>query len=415
MPFGFGFSGEPPPHTALFFVRFPLADPGKKPLVLRPMFARSSRPFFFLLSVLLAAPLASLAASRAKPATGVAGTFKGYVVTDAATGKVLLQDNPEGVSPPASMTKIMTFLIVSDALKAGTITLQTPVKIEREDMGEGGTQVWLDARETFSVEELIYALMIQSANDAASALARAAAGSRELFVEKMNARAQSLGMTHTRFVSPHGLPPKNRQREDSDLTTPADFAILCREAITTTDILKYSSIKKRIFGEGVRPVSRQIAMENHNKLLGRVAGVDGLKTGYTKSAGYCLSATAERNGRRIIVVIMGSFGPNGQIDLGRSRDLKTIELIERGFATLQASSPAPVAPASTANPISPVSPASSGPVRSNLSAPTRPAPSSDDSPISPVSPAASEKPAAKDEEPVVKFVPVAPPAKSKTR
>jgi D-alanyl-D-alanine carboxypeptidase (penicillin-binding protein 5/6) len=144
--------------------------------------------------------------------------------------------------------------------------------------------------------------------------------------------------------------------------------------------------------------------------------VDGLKTGYTKSAGYCLSATAERNGRRIIVVIMGSFGPNGQIDLGRSRDLKTIELIERGFATLQASSPAPVAPASTANPISPVvSPASSGPVRSNLSAPTRPAPSADDSPISPVSPAASEKPAAKDEEPVVKFVPVAPPAKSKTR
>jgi D-alanyl-D-alanine carboxypeptidase (penicillin-binding protein 5/6) len=93
------------------------------------MFARSSRPFFFLLSVLLAAPLASFAASRAKPATGVAGTFKGYVVTDAATGKVLLQDNPEGVSPPASMTKIMTFLNVSDALKAGTITLQTTVKI----------------------------------------------------------------------------------------------------------------------------------------------------------------------------------------------------------------------------------------------------------------------------------------------
>jgi D-alanyl-D-alanine carboxypeptidase len=382
-------------------------------------FVRSARLTLTALCLALFIPAASVAQTKSKPATGTAGVYKGYVVTDAATGKILLEDNASTVSPPASMTKIMTFLIVSDALKAGSLTLDTPVRITNEDMGMGGTGVWLDPRETFTVEELLLATMIQSANDAAHALARAAAGSREAFVEKMNARAQALGMTRTRFTSPHGLPPSSRQLADSDLTTPADFAILCREAITTTDILRYSAIKQQIFGASSRPASKQIAMDNHNKLLGRVVGVDGLKTGYTKAAGYCLSATAERNGRRLIVVIMGSFGAGGQADYGRARDLKTIELIERGFATLAAQSPAaptsplaskPVAARPISSPVvdSPIAPTSeSGPVRGNLSAPRRP----DPSPVT----SADEKASPADEVPTVKFVPIAPPVKSKTR
>ncbi|MGC4075381.1 MAG: D-alanyl-D-alanine carboxypeptidase family protein [Nibricoccus sp.] len=378
---------------------------------------RLVRAIFAFVSLLIAPSATVFAQTKSKPATGTAGIFKGYVVTDAATGKILLEDNAHIESPPASMTKIMTFLVVADAIKAGTLALDTPVQITKEDYNMGGTQVYLDPRETFTVEELLYALMIQSANDAATALARAAAGSREIFVQKMNQRAQALGMLRTHFTSPHGLPPSSRQIDDSDMTTPADFALLCREAITKTDILKYSSIKKRTFG---RERAEPIEMENHNKLLGKVAGVDGLKTGYTKSAGYCLSATAERNGRRIIVVIMGSFGPKGEIDMGRARDMKSVELIERGFATLQASSPAsPVAspapaPATapvTSSPVSPVSPVESGPVRGNLAPPRRPNPV--ESPVSPVSPSETDK-AAPADEPTVKFVPIAPPVKSKS-
>jgi len=299
-------------------------------------------------SRLLAAATCSLACAAFAADNNSRGGYAGYIVTDAATGAVLLEENADVSNPPASMAKLMTFAVLSDKLASGAITLQTPVRITAEDAKMGGTQVYLDPRETFPVEELIYAMMIQSANDAAHALARAAAGSVEAFVELMNAKARELGMTHTTFRSPHGLPPASRRIADGDLTTPRDFAVLCRHVVLHTDVLKYTSIREREFGMGVR--AKTMKMDNHNKLLGRVAGVDGLKTGYTVGAGYCLSATAERNGRRVIAVIMGSFGPNGQIDKGKARDLKSIELIERGFAAQPAAvavrpAPPPAAPA----------------------------------------------------------------------
>jgi D-alanyl-D-alanine carboxypeptidase (penicillin-binding protein 5/6) len=108
--------------------------------------------------------------------------------------------------------------------------------------------------------------------------------------------------------------------------------MLCRHLLTKTDVLKYTSIRSRDFAP--ERAKGPMKMENHNKLLGKVAGVDGLKTGFTNSAGYCLSATAERNGRRLILVIMGSLGPGGQHDLGKTRDLKAVELIERGFTAM---------------------------------------------------------------------------------
>jgi D-alanyl-D-alanine carboxypeptidase (penicillin-binding protein 5/6) len=285
-----------------------------------------------------------LFAAKIRQATPVEGVYAGYIVTDAATGAVLLEDNADVTNPPASMTKLMTFAVLHDKLAEGAITLQTPVKIDASDARMGGTQVYLDARETFPVEELIHAMMIQSANDASHALARAAAGSVPAFVELMNAKARALGMTHTTFRTPHGLPPASRREADGDLTTPRDFARLCRYLVLSTDVLKYASIKERMFGTGVR--ATPMRMDNHNKLLDRIAGVDGLKTGYTQSAGYCLSATAERNGRRVIMVIMGSFGPGRTVDKGRARDFKSIELIEQGFAA-QPSAPVVV---STAQP-----------------------------------------------------------------
>ncbi|MBC7367718.1 MAG: D-alanyl-D-alanine carboxypeptidase [Undibacterium sp.] len=296
-------------------------------------------PRLVLITLALAAPLA--AATRAKPTRPDAselGSYKGAIVMDAATGNILFENNPDVVTPPASMTKLMTFAVLHDKLAEGSLTLSTVVTADAADAGIGGTQVFLKEKEQFTVEEMLYAMMIQSANDCAHALARHAAGSVSAFVDLMNAKARSLGMTHTTFRSPHGLPPTSRRIEDGDLTSPRDFALLCRYLLQKTDVLTYTSVRERDFGDN-RPGGPQ-HMENHNKLLGKVNGVDGLKTGYTVGAGYCLSATALRNGRRLIVVIMGSFGPKGAIDKGRTRDLKTIELIERGFTALPPGGPA---------------------------------------------------------------------------
>lgn len=278
---------------------------------------------FTLCSTVFVAAISGPAA-RAKVAPAGAA-YLGAIVTDAATGQVLFEDNADVLSPPASMTKLMTFAVLHDKLASGALTLETPVTVAAADSKIGGTQVWLKEKEVFPVEELIYAMMIQSANDAAYALARTAAGSAEAFVDLMNAKARELGLTHTTFRSPHGLPPANRRAAEGDLTTPREFALLCQYLLRETDVTKYTSIRSRPFGTN-RPAG-PVAMTNHNRLLGKVAGLDGLKTGFTNGAGFCLAATAERNGRRVIVVALG--GPDS-----KTRDLKVAELIERGFATL---------------------------------------------------------------------------------
>lgn len=277
-------------------------------------------------------------------------TYKGAVIMDAATGQILFEDNADVVSPPASITKLMTFLVVHDRITSGAITLQTPVPVSAASSRIGGTQVWLKQGEAFPVEEMLYALMIQSANDCAHALAIAVSGSPEAFVELMNDRARQLGMTRTTFRTPHGLPPANRKTADGDLTSPRDLAILSRHLLQHTNILDYSSIKERTFRTG-QSVG-QIDMRNHNHLLGNVDGVDGLKTGFTRGAGFCLAATARRDGRRIIAVIMGS-------PAAKTRDLKMAELIKRGFAALPpSSSPLSLAPLPATNP-SPIQPVKS--------------------------------------------------------
>jgi len=283
----------------------------------------------------------ALFAAKAAPAEQI---YKGAIILDATSGRVLFEDNADIVSPPASVTKLMTYLVVHDLIQTGTLTLQTPVTVTAADSKIGGTQVWLKQGETFPVEELLHALMIQSANDAAYALARTAAGTVPAFVERMNARARELGMTQTTFRTPHGLPPSTRKTAEGDLASPRDLAKLSRHLISRTDVLRYTSIKNRAFRDG-QPTGR-IDMRNHNHLLGAVAGVDGLKTGYTAGAGFCLAATAERNGRRIIAVIMGSSDR-------KTRDIKMAELIERGFATSGLAA-APTAAAAAADRTSPI-------------------------------------------------------------
>lgn len=320
---------------------------------------------FSLVVFALAASTLTFAADKAKSARAddaPNNAYKGAITIDAATGNVLHEERADLVSPPASMTKLMTFAVLHDKLASGGLTLETPVTITAADSKIGGTQVWLKEKEVFPVEELIHAMIIQSANDAAYALARTVAGSVPAFVELMNVKARELGMNSTTFRTPHGLPPSNRKIAEGDLTSPRDFALLSRYLIQKTNILKYTAIETRDFGPPVR--TSAVKMDTHNHLLGHVAGVDGLKTGFTAGAGYCLAATAERNGRRIIVVSMGS--PAAKI-----RDLKVTELFERGFAALPAvrtigipedSTPSPV----TAAPVATPSGAAPPPIKVNI-------------------------------------------------
>jgi D-alanyl-D-alanine carboxypeptidase len=341
------------------------------------------RVFLVALGLLAAVPSASAAPATSRPTrpTGHAASseYKGAIVFDAATGNVLFEDRADIVGPPASMTKLMTFAVLHDKLASGAITLDTPLTVTKADakvaMMRDSTAVWLKEKEVFTVEELIYAMMIQSANDAAFMLARATAGSPEAFVEQMNVKARELGMTHSTFRTPHGLTTANKPITQGDLTSPRDYALLSRYLVTKTDVLKYTSVKERPFGGTQR--TEQVAMRSHNHLLGNFAGLDGLKTGYTASAGFCLAATAQRNGRRVIVVVLGS--PSS-----KTRDLKVAELIERGFDALPATVPTiATTPATNPGESSP-SPISAAPL--------------------PAKPAATPAPATTDAPPPIKFV-----------
>lgn len=315
-------------------------------------FLRVLPAFLPLVLACLAAPLTARAAAR--PA------YVGAIVVDADSGQVLFEDNADVTNAPASMTKLMTFAVLHDKLADGTLKLDTPITVNRDEakfaMKSDSTAVWLKEKETFPVEELLYAMMVQSANDASLVLARAAAGSAEAFVGLMNAKAKALGMMHTSFRTPHGLTTGRVDAANSDLTTARDYALLSRYLVQVTDVLKYTSVKTRPFGAGQR--TQLVDMRNHNNLLGKIDGLDGLKTGYTRNAGFCLAATAARHGRRIVTVVMGS--PDS-----KTRDLKVIELLDRGFAT--PARPMPIV--STGAPSSPAKPAETPAVKTAPAAP----------------------------------------------
>jgi D-alanyl-D-alanine carboxypeptidase (penicillin-binding protein 5/6) len=273
------------------------------------------RLFLVLLLVLLAAQ--PVLAARAKIATLAADPFLSALVMDADTGEILVDENSGAVAYPASVLKLMVLYVVLDRIAQGSLRLDEMVQVTREASRMGGSQVYLDPQEQFSVDDLLYALIIQSANDAAVALAVHAAGSKDAFVVLMNEKAKELGMNNTSFYSVHGLPPSEGQQPDS--TTARDMAILARELAKNPEVFKYTSTREREFRGG------EFIMRTHNKLLASVDGCDGFKTGYFKAAGFSIVATAKRNGVRIIAVVLGSLDR-------KVRDAKTSELLAIGFA-----------------------------------------------------------------------------------
>jgi len=251
---------------------------------------------------------------------GITGDpYVSALVIDAQTGDPLFMKNALKPVYPASVLKLMDLYLVLELVSQGRLRLDDIVTASVEAYRMGGSQVYLDVGEQFTVDELLYALMIQSANDAAVALAEHIAGSREGFVALMNAKARELGMNNTTFHSVHGLPPAQGQKPD--VTTARDIATLCQALLTFPDALRYTSATERGFRNNA------FMMQTHNSLLKRVRGCDGFKTGYYRLAGYSIAATAQREGKRVIAVVMGSENKQG-------RDNAAIQLIEDGFRNL---------------------------------------------------------------------------------
>lgn len=256
--------------------------------------------------------------------------YLGAIVVEAATGKVLFEDHADAKGYPASMLKLIDLLIILEKVQQGQLSLQDQVPVSAKAAKTGGSQVWLAEKESFTLDEMLYALMVQSANDAAVALAEKVAGSTEAFVDLMNQKAKQLGMTSTVFHSVHGLPPAAGQ--EHDVTTPRDFALVCRALMNYPDTLRYTSTRERPF----RPDAgkKTVNLRTHNHLLSRVQGCDGLKTGYITAAGYSIACTASRNGHRVIVIVLDSR------DM-KTRDNKAAELLNKGLAALVTAEPAP--------------------------------------------------------------------------
>ncbi len=215
------------------------------------------------------------------------------VLMDAASGKVLYQKEPNKELPPASVTKIMTLLVAADAIKSGKVKLSDKVTASENACKLGGSQIYLEPGETFSLEEMLIAIAVGSANDACVAVAEHINGTHEAFVEEMNNKAKELGCTNTHFANAYGLPAEGHY------TSAYDLALMSKAALEYPLIRKLTSIKEYDLREG------KFKLWNTNKLLWWYRGADGFKTGWTNEAKYCLASTVERDGLRLICVVMG--------------------------------------------------------------------------------------------------------------
>ena len=253
-------------------------------------------------------------------------TSRAALLMEKTTGQILFAQNEHEKLEPASVTKIMTLLLTMDAIDSGALAYDDVVTVSANAAGMGGSQVFLAEGEQITVEELLKCVCVSSGNDAAVALAEKVAGVTELFVEQMNNRARGLGMDDTHFVNPTGL------TAEGHVTSAHDIALMSRELLTKhPDIRSFTTI----WTDSIRNGTFDLA--NTNKLIRRYDGATGLKTGYTVSAGYCISATAEREGMELIAVVM-----KGETADKRNADAKA--LLNYGFSAYALVSAAPEEP-----------------------------------------------------------------------
>nr|WP_089738861.1 D-alanyl-D-alanine carboxypeptidase family protein [Gracilibacillus ureilyticus] len=227
----------------------------------------------------------------------LAPNSKSAILIERDTGEVIFEKNAQNVLPPASMTKIMTMLLIMEELEGGNLSLSEKVRISEKAASMGGSQIFLEEGEEMTVDDLLKGIAVASGNDASVALAERIGGSEEEFVKMMNQKAKELGLKNTLFQNTTGLPAENHY------STAEDMAVMAKELLKFEDITKYTSIYEDYLRKGQE---NEFWLVNTNKLVKFYEGVDGLKTGFTNEAKYCLTATAEKDGMRVIAVVMGA-------------------------------------------------------------------------------------------------------------
>ena len=280
---------------------------------------------FFCILLVLSLLLPVLPASAA--GTGPTVAAKSALLMDAATGTVLLEQNAHEKLPPASVTKVMTMLLIMEAIDSGKIHWNDLVTASESAAAKGGSQIYLKVGETMSVTDMLKSIAVSSANDCACAMAEHISGSEEAFVQRMNQRAKELGMNDTHFVNCTGLDDDENAREH--LTSAYDIALMSRELMVNhPDIKKFTTIWMDTVRDGT------FGLANTNKLVRFYKGTTGLKTGYTSKAGFCLAATAQRSGMELIAVVLGS-------ETSQERFQSCKQMLDYGFANYALIHPAP--------------------------------------------------------------------------
>lgn len=265
---------------------------------------------------LSAGPAATASAETNGGETDKISGAKSAIVIEQETGKILYKLNEHKQLPPASMTKVMTLLLIFKALTDGDIALNDKVTVSEHAASMGGSQVFLEPGEVMTVDEMLKAIVIASANDASAAMAEHVAGSESAFVRKMNDEAKAMELSDTHFKNPTGLP------EEGHVTSAHDMAQMARALARYEKVFSYSSRYEDYLREDTE---HKFWLVNTNKLIKTYPGADGLKTGYTNEAKYCLTATAKRNGMRVIAVVMGA-------ESAKERNKTVSALMDEAFA-----------------------------------------------------------------------------------
>ncbi len=275
-----------------------------------------------LLLAMLAAPVPAWAADVEIAAPSA-------ILIDVATGTVLYEKNADERLEPASVTKVMTLLLIMEALDSGKISWDDMVTASDAAAGKGGSQIYLEPGEQLGMEEMVKSVVVASANDCATALAEHVAGSESAFVEMMNRRAEELGMTNTYFVNCTGL--DDGENASEHLTTARDVATMSRALLQHDDIRRFTTIWMDTVRDG------KFSLSNTNKLVRFYEGTTGLKTGYTSTAGHCLSASAERDGIELIAVVLHCDSSTDRFESAKA-------LLDYGFANYALVNPSLEAP-----------------------------------------------------------------------
>lgn len=244
---------------------------------------------------------------------------KSAILVDFNTGKVLYSKNENEPLAMASMTKVMSMLLIMEKIDDGSLKYDDIVEISTESSSMGGSQIFLNPGDKYKVIDLLKGVAMASANDAVVALAEKTYGSKEHFIEAMNKKAESLGLKNTHFVNVHGLD------EEGHYSSAYDMSVMARELLKHEKILDFTRVYEEYL---TKPDGSQIWLVNTNKLVRFYDGVDGLKTGFTQNAGYCLTATGKKNNLRLISVVMGE-------ESIEKRSSDTVKLLNYGFNTFK--------------------------------------------------------------------------------